>query len=99
MKIRHLLRVWWAWSFYREAVVLRDYDGDIYYTQARKVDGQDRLLSWVYYSYKVGPIWLLEDGTVVDADYGTVHYIKHWLYLDRKLRLEQILRGCEGFEF
>jgi hypothetical protein len=96
--MKDLIRIWWARLLGSEAVVMQDWQGGILYSQAKRQDGTIDLKSWVFYWYRVGPLLLRADGTVSKLN-GDAHFVERWLYLDRNLRVEQILRGCEGFEF
>jgi hypothetical protein len=98
MSLINFTRIWWARLLGREAVVLQDWEGSVYHSQARRQAGSDELRSWVYTLGRIGPIILNQDGTVSKPN-GDVHFIERWVYLDRKLRFEQIIRGCEWFEF
>ena len=98
MKLKHLIRIWAARCRGQEAVVLEDFQGDIYHRRARKKVGSEQLESWIFYHYKIGPLLLMDDGKVLNYD-GSKCYIERWVYLDPMMRLEQILRGCQGFKF
>jgi hypothetical protein len=94
----NLLRIWWARLLRREAVVLQDWKNNIYHSQAVGTDDPTQLQSWVFCWFKIGPIILRENGAVSKSD-GTEHFVERWVYLDRTLRVEQILKGAEGFKF
>jgi hypothetical protein len=98
MSMRNFLRIWWARLRGQEAVVLLDFHGDIYYSRARIYPNAGLIESWVFPTYKIGSILLLEDGTVTKPN-GNPHFVEQWVYLDRCLRVEQILKGVEGFKF
>ncbi len=98
MSIRNWLRVWSARLRGQEAVVLLDFDGQIYHSRAKIYPQAGLIKSWVFPVGKIGEIVLLHDGTVVKPN-GESYFVERWVYLDRRLRVEQILKGAEGFKF
>jgi hypothetical protein len=97
MSIRNRLRVWWARLLGYEAIALLDYHGKVLYSRVEQQAADGPLEAWVYPLNRIGAILLLDDGTVTGPE-GQIHYIDHWLYLDERLRTEQILRGARGFD-
>lgn len=78
-------------------VALIDYQGQIYFTLASKVEDSDKFTCYIYDTTKIGLMILNEDGTVSDPRHFA-SYVKNWLYLDDEKRIHMILCGARGFE-
>lgn len=79
-----------------QVVVLIDYADKISYSVAIPIHESDNLLSWFHAATKVGPVILLDDGTVTKTD-GSRTFIYNWLPYNPEQRTWKVLQGSRNF--